>query len=41
MTSETAWLVDRWQTMTLIRRVEERIAEMVESGEVRCPATYI
>jgi len=37
MTSETAWLVDRWQTMTLIRRVEERIAEMVESGEVRCP----
>ena len=37
MTSETAWMVDRWQTMTLIRRVEERIAEMVESGEVRCP----
>lgn len=37
MRSETAWLVERWQTMTLIRRAEERIAEMVESGEVRCP----
>ena len=37
MISETAWLVDRWQTMTLIRRVEECIAEMVESGEVGCP----
>lgn len=37
MTPETAWRVERWQTMTLIRRAEERIAEMVESGEVRCP----
>jgi pyruvate dehydrogenase E1 component alpha subunit len=37
MTPETQWLVERWQTMTLIRRAEERIAEMVESGEVRCP----
>ena len=37
MKPETAWLVERWQTMTLIRRAEERIAEMVESGEVRCP----
>ena len=34
---DTAWLIGRWQTMTLIRRAEERIAEMVESGEVRCP----
>src|ERR1700680_7416 len=37
MIPETQWLVERWQTMTLIRRAEERIAEMVESGEVRCP----
>jgi len=37
MRPETEWLVDRWQTMTLIRRAEERIAQMVESGEVSCP----
>jgi len=37
MTPETEWLLERWQTMTLIRRTEERIAGMVESGEVRCP----
>jgi acetoin:2,6-dichlorophenolindophenol oxidoreductase subunit alpha len=37
MRPETEWLVERWQTMTLIRRAEERIAAMVESGEVRCP----
>jgi TPP-dependent pyruvate/acetoin dehydrogenase alpha subunit len=37
MRLETEWLVERWETMTLIRRSEERIAGMVESGEVRCP----
>src|ERR1700728_3179128 len=37
MTPQTGWLLERWETMTLIRRAEERIAEMVESGEVRCP----
>jgi pyruvate dehydrogenase E1 component alpha subunit len=37
MTPETEWLLERWKTMTLIRRAEERIAEMVDSGEVRCP----
>ena len=37
MRLETEWLMERWETMTLIRRAEERIAEMVESGEVRCP----
>jgi TPP-dependent pyruvate/acetoin dehydrogenase alpha subunit len=37
MTFGTAWLLEQWQTMTLIRRAEERIAEMVESGEVGCP----
>jgi len=37
MRFETEWLLERWQTMTLLRRTEERIAEMVESGEVRCP----
>ncbi len=33
----TGWLIKHWQTMTLIRRAEERIAGMVESGEVGCP----
>ena len=37
MNAETGWLLERWETMTLIRRTEERIAEMIESGEVRCP----
>jgi len=37
MRLETEWLAERWETMTLMRRAEERIAEMVESGEVRCP----
>jgi len=37
MRLETEWLLERWEIMTLIRRAEERIAEMVESGEVRCP----
>jgi TPP-dependent pyruvate/acetoin dehydrogenase alpha subunit len=33
----TGRLIELWETMTLIRRVEERIAEMVGSGEIRCP----
>jgi TPP-dependent pyruvate/acetoin dehydrogenase alpha subunit len=37
MSSATGRLIELWEAMTLIRRVEERIAEMVESGEIRCP----
>ncbi len=33
----TQWLMERWETMTLIRRAEEAIAGMVETGEVQCP----
>jgi TPP-dependent pyruvate/acetoin dehydrogenase alpha subunit len=33
----TAWRLDRWKTMQRIRRAEETIAAMVESGEARCP----
>jgi TPP-dependent pyruvate/acetoin dehydrogenase alpha subunit len=32
-----AWLLERWKTMVRIRRAEEAIARMVESGEARCP----
>jgi acetoin:2,6-dichlorophenolindophenol oxidoreductase subunit alpha len=31
------WLLDRWKTMLRVRLAEEAIAEMVESGEARCP----
>lgn len=31
------WLLGCWHTMTLIRRAEEAIAEMVENGEARGP----
>jgi acetoin:2,6-dichlorophenolindophenol oxidoreductase subunit alpha len=31
------WLFERWKTMVLIRRAEEVVARMVESGEARCP----
>lgn len=31
------WLRDRWETMLRIRRAEEAVARMVESGEARCP----
>ncbi len=34
---DTRRLIGLWETMTLIRRVEERIAQMVETGEVGCP----
>jgi TPP-dependent pyruvate/acetoin dehydrogenase alpha subunit len=31
------WLLERWRTMVLIRRAEETIADLVESGEARGP----
>jgi acetoin:2,6-dichlorophenolindophenol oxidoreductase subunit alpha len=31
------WLLGRWKTMLRIRRAEEAIGEMCETGEVRCP----
>jgi len=37
MNSLTEWLLDRWETMTLIRRTEETIADLIESGEARGP----
>jgi acetoin:2,6-dichlorophenolindophenol oxidoreductase subunit alpha len=37
MQMNTEWRIDRWEMMTLIRRTEEAIAGMVETGEVRCP----
>ncbi len=33
----TAWRLDRWKTMRRIRRAEETIAALVESGEAGCP----
>src|SRR5260370_32595125 len=35
--SAVSWWLERWRTMLLIRCAEEAIAEMVESGEARCP----
>jgi TPP-dependent pyruvate/acetoin dehydrogenase alpha subunit len=37
MKPATQWLLDRWETMMLIRRAEETIADLVEKGEARCP----
>ncbi len=37
MIHDTEWLLDRWETMFLIRRTEETIAGMIEAGEVTCP----
>lgn len=34
---DPVWLLARWREMLLIRRAEETIAELVESGEARCP----
>jgi TPP-dependent pyruvate/acetoin dehydrogenase alpha subunit len=31
------WLLEQWTTMTRIRRAEEAVAALVESGEARCP----
>jgi TPP-dependent pyruvate/acetoin dehydrogenase alpha subunit len=36
-TERHAWLFERWRTMLRIRRAEEAVAGMVESGEARCP----
>jgi TPP-dependent pyruvate/acetoin dehydrogenase alpha subunit len=33
----TAWRLDRWKAMRRIRRAEETIATLVETGEARCP----
>lgn len=33
----TEWWLDRWQAMLRIRRAEEAVARMVESGEAVCP----
>ncbi len=33
----TDWLLDRWEMMLRIRRAEEAVAQMVESGEAGCP----
>jgi pyruvate dehydrogenase E1 component alpha subunit len=32
-----SWLLDRWTAMVRIRRAEEAVAELIESGEARCP----
>ena len=37
MQSTAPWLIERWETMMLIRLAEEAIAGMVETGEVKCP----
>ncbi len=37
MTFTADWLLSRWETMRRIRRAEEKIAEMIETGEVGCP----
>jgi len=37
MHSMTEWLLDRWETMALVRRTEETIADLIESGEARGP----
>lgn len=34
---EPSWLLARWREMQRIRRAEEIIADMVETGEARCP----
>jgi pyruvate dehydrogenase E1 component alpha subunit len=34
---DTVWLLERWRDMQRIRRAEEVIADMVTSGEARCP----
>lgn len=37
MTFTADWLLNRWETMLRIRRTEEKIAELIEAGEVGCP----
>ena len=31
------WFLQRWRTMVRIRRAEEAIAALVDTGEARCP----
>src|SRR5271163_3628411 len=31
------WLLKQWSTMLRIRRAEEAVAELIETGEARCP----
>lgn len=37
MTNDREWWLERWQTMFLIRATEEAVAQLVSSGEARCP----
>ncbi len=37
MTDNREWWLERWRTMFRIRSAEEAIAQMVSSGEARCP----
>src|SRR5580658_8441846 len=37
MTQPLTWWLARWRTMFLIRAAEETIAQLVSSGEARCP----
>ncbi len=37
ITHPLTWWLDRWRTMFLIRAAEETIAQLVSSGEARCP----
>jgi pyruvate dehydrogenase E1 component alpha subunit len=31
------WLLQQWTAMLRIRRAEEAVAQLIESGEARCP----
>jgi TPP-dependent pyruvate/acetoin dehydrogenase alpha subunit len=35
--TEPMWLLKQWTTMVRIRRAEEAVADLIESGEARCP----
>jgi TPP-dependent pyruvate/acetoin dehydrogenase alpha subunit len=35
--NSSTWLLEQWTTMVRIRRAEEAVAGLVESGEARCP----
>src|SRR6202167_3170184 len=37
MRQPLTWWLDRWRTMFLIRAAEESVAQLVSSGEARCP----
>jgi TPP-dependent pyruvate/acetoin dehydrogenase alpha subunit len=40
MNLDNEWWLARWRAMLLIRRAEEAIACMVETGEARCPCHF-